>query len=477
MTTITTTRRNRIVEGSCWTCRKRRVKCDLVKPSCTRCQTSGETCGYGAAAPVKWVGGVALRGRNATMPQLRRDSSSSSSASTEEIGCSPELTMLATVGPKPLEDDGLMLYFANALLPRFMLGETLFQADLKDISQDEDLRHTVIAVSQVHHSFENKALSIDAIKAGRKARQVAIRRLRKRLGGTTTDKAAQDVFATVVLLCILDGMIEPSEDENASVCHLSGGHAILGRWTNIAPSILMTTGLQPHLLSLFATMDLVQAILSGAKPYFDPESWDTFAEKTAWFGRLPLGHRFLGITKALSQMASSGHLIYSSTVPLDIDEISALFSPVSWDESTIDALLDPERNVNLTSDQTEWETFCSIWEIALVMYHRRVLRRLPVNHPEVQAATQIGFSRLLDERLPPLFAHCTILPLLIVGAHAMQPEQQATIRRALSSSASYLSFGSLMLMSKFLNDTWESSDMQVSWWTMFETIARKTFLF
>nr|POE47177.1 hypothetical protein CFP56_00509 [Quercus suber] len=473
----TTTRRNRIVEGSCWTCRKRRVKCDLLKPSCTRCKTSGETCGYGNAAPVKWVGGIALRGRNAASLQWRRGSSSSSRASTEELGGSPGSMIPTTVNPKPLQDGELMLYFANALLPRFMLSEALFKADLTDISQDEDLRHTVIAVSQVHHSFEHKAMSIDALKAGRQARQVAIERLRRRLGGTTTDKAAQDVFATVVLLCILDGMIEPSEDDNASVCHLNGGHAILGRWTNVAPSILMTTGLQPHLLSLFATMDLVQALLSGSKPYFDPESWDTFAEKTAWFGRLPLGDRFFEITKTLSQMATLGHLIHSSATTLDVHQFSALSLPSMWDPSTIEALLHLKRDPDLSSNQAEWETFCSIWEITLVMYHRRVLRHLPVDNPEVQSATEIGITRLIDERLPPLFAHCTILPLLIVGAHSMQPQQQATVRRALSSSTSYLSFGSLKLMSKFLGDTWGTKDMQVSWWTMFEPVAKKAFLF
>ena len=40
-------KRRRTVEGSCWPCKQRRVKCDLQKPSCRRCINSQtEDCSY-----------------------------------------------------------------------------------------------------------------------------------------------------------------------------------------------------------------------------------------------------------------------------------------------------------------------------------------------------------------------------------------------------------------------------------------------
>jgi hypothetical protein len=40
-------KRPRTVEGSCWPCKQRRVKCDLEKPSCSRCVANGsDRCSY-----------------------------------------------------------------------------------------------------------------------------------------------------------------------------------------------------------------------------------------------------------------------------------------------------------------------------------------------------------------------------------------------------------------------------------------------
>lgn len=477
-----TIRRNRIVEGSCWACRKRRIKCDLLKPSCTRCQATDETCGYGPAAPVKWVGGIALRGRNAPANLLRRSSSNASSC-TDESSPSPDYILHTALSPKPLQQDGLMLYFAHAVLPRFTLGDPLFEADLTGILQDDALRHTVIAVSQAHHSFDSKAISHDAVQAGKQTRHVAIQRLRKCLADVDSDKAASDVFTTVVLLCMLDGMIEPCEDANASIYHLKGGCAMLGRWTNIAPSMLMTTGLQAHLLSLFATMDLVQAVISGSKPHFEPESWSMFAYKTAWFGRLRHGDKFLEILKTLSEMASLGHVVHTSQAVSgdddddDDDDFPASYRPSLWGPDSPEALTVASPDPSLTADEAHWETFCSVFEIALLIYHSRALRQLPVDDPDVQYAARTGVSKLMDGSLPGMLAHCTILPLLIIGAHCTRAQERRAICKALSPSASFLSFGSLKLMSKFLSETWENDDMQISWWTMFQPVAGKAFLF
>lgn len=45
--------RIRIVKGSCWPCKKRRVKCDLYKPTCRRCVSAGTACDYNSRL-IRW---------------------------------------------------------------------------------------------------------------------------------------------------------------------------------------------------------------------------------------------------------------------------------------------------------------------------------------------------------------------------------------------------------------------------------------
>lgn len=54
---------------------------------------------------------------------------------------------------------------------------------------------------------------------------------------------------------MLDGMIEPEHDLNASMFHLKGGCAMLTRWPNTLSNMLNEKGFRAHLLSVFATME------------------------------------------------------------------------------------------------------------------------------------------------------------------------------------------------------------------------------
>lgn len=45
--------RIRVAKGSCWPCKKRRVKCDLSKPVCRRCASAGATCDYNSRL-IRW---------------------------------------------------------------------------------------------------------------------------------------------------------------------------------------------------------------------------------------------------------------------------------------------------------------------------------------------------------------------------------------------------------------------------------------
>jgi hypothetical protein len=53
--------RHRSFKG-CWTCKKKRVQCDEVRPSCQRCNLRGITC-EGYEIRLRWGAGIASRGK------------------------------------------------------------------------------------------------------------------------------------------------------------------------------------------------------------------------------------------------------------------------------------------------------------------------------------------------------------------------------------------------------------------------------
>ncbi|KAJ5363110.1 hypothetical protein N7541_003954 [Penicillium brevicompactum] len=55
------TSRHRSFKG-CWTCKKKRVQCDEVRPACTKCTSRGLVCG-GYEIRLRWGAGIASRGK------------------------------------------------------------------------------------------------------------------------------------------------------------------------------------------------------------------------------------------------------------------------------------------------------------------------------------------------------------------------------------------------------------------------------
>lgn len=127
--------------------------------------------------------------------------------------------------------------------------------ELHIINKDQPLQQAILAVARAHHFFLSKCNLGGTAMVRSTARLAAINSFRKKLEqGVMSDCAAQGIFTINVLLCILDGMIEPDRHLNASMFHLKGGIAMLNRWPDTVSNMLRESGFQAHLLSVFATM-------------------------------------------------------------------------------------------------------------------------------------------------------------------------------------------------------------------------------
>ncbi|KXT11144.1 hypothetical protein AC579_4947 [Pseudocercospora musae] len=477
---MSTSKRQRITQGSCWCCKKRRVKCDLVRPTCGRCESTGQICGYGAA-PFKWVGGMALRGKNAPRSPTPTNTATHDNDTREShvppVHHPPDFlrpTLSIVPSTPPLDESSLIPYFAHAVLPRFVLGDGILAVDYAMITGDESLQQAVLAISRAHYNYQAKCAANDTALVRNSSRQVAITSFRKRLQvGTSEDDSAKELFANNVLLCMLDGMIQPSTELNASSMHLKGGFAMLNRWSCTITSMLLEGGLQSHLLSVFVTMDLASSLLSGRQPYFEPILFHMFANTQAWWGYLPTGDRFLTLLRTLNEMAALGAVVFSHLPSGDGAFLAEKCFP------PLKAVLDAPLSLHSLdgTDCQNWITFCALWEACSSIYFYRALEQRTVDDELVQAHARKGVSTLIDALLPGMLQHCLVLPILIIGAHCIHSQDRRAIVEALSPTVSYLAFGNLPLMVDFLKGNWEKADLHSNWWETFHDISERVFLF
>lgn len=372
------------------------------------------------------------------------------------------------------------MYFANTVLPRFQIPDEPIQLDFDAVLQDEALQQTVTAVSQAHYALHSRVDVYDIAMIRKGARQSAIAGFRKCLAqGVQSESSAQRLFAINILLCVLDGMIEPSEELNASTCHLRGGFAILDQWTNTPTRMLLQDGLQAHLLSIYATMDLVHALLSGDKPFFESMIWKMFADVQTWFGRLQTGDRFLDILAAFSDMAALGNLVYNNPPTRSVALVEKCLPPIEniFAPSIGQDVLHRRPSGDFGTCDSSWDSFCSIYEICGFIYLQRALRMRSPEEEIIQAATRRGVEKLMDDKLPTMMRHCVVFPMLVIGSHCTLAQDRKAILDVLSPSTSYLSFGNMQLMADFLRAVWSRGDIQETWWQCFAPVSQKAFLF
>ncbi|KAM3421364.1 hypothetical protein BST61_g1761 [Cercospora zeina] len=412
--------------------------------------------------PFKWVGGIALRGRHAPPSSSSR----------------PEDLRPAKLLASPVDRASLVPYFTNVVLPRYCLGDFVLSLDPNVLLQNDALQQAMLAMARAHYDMRAK---YGSALARNRTRQSAIATFRKQLASSACeDAAAEDLFSTNILFCLLDGMIEPTEETSASTLHLKGGFAILDRWGSIVPDMIAEGGIRSHLLSVFATLDLVHAILSGRKPHFEPTIYGKLANTEAWWGRVDPDDAIIWAAENLSRVAALASIVNDG---IQVYGVEAMRKRLSHLEIMLSAQLrahfagrDDIRERG-SAEMDDWTAFCALWDISARIFYERAIRLKPVEDATVQQYTKKAAWMLGQDLFSGMLQHCIVLPLVIIGAHCVRREDQQMILRALSPTVSYLAFGCLPIMEQFLKTTWEKRNLEATWWEAFADIAEKTFLF
>lgn len=367
-----------------------------------------------------------------------------------------------------------MLYFEKELLPRFNLSNTVPHLNLEILSKDPVMMQTVVAVSNAHYSYRSanvKELSLETIQG----RSEAIKLFRTHLMGVHTDEINKSLFIANVLLCILDGIIEPSKDSSATHHHLVGGKAILQQWAGMQSVLESKEEVSVLMMSIFATMDLTHSMLIGDKPFFDPGMWANFGDCGPWWGNVKAGDPFLDTMGILSQLAVYGYASKQHQIAVDIGTLLSTQKELEEQDSQ-------QRSSEDATTRPDWVAFCAVYRYAASVYLYRALSGLDVDHELVQNVVKTCMDLLAGDQLTESLHHCILFPLLIVASHCLDTDQRATTLKSLYTTSKYLSFESLRSLQDFLENRWKILDnksptLQWTWWEYFDEIANVSCLF
>jgi hypothetical protein len=452
-------KRIRISEGSCWRCKDRRVLCDVLKPVCTRCEAAGIKCEYGVR--FKWANGVAARGRFAGQLLPVK---------------SPTPPPLPRIQSPSTPDNWQVLYFTKEILPRFSLMDDGPGIDPAWLVTDSSIHQAVIAVANAHRLFKNHAVHEETLSHIKQARLTAIRSLRTLLQDSF-NLSHTVTFPSSVLLCMLDGIIEPQDDGLAAAFHLRGGRAILQYGNHMTELSSIKSGPMSLLLSVYATMDLTYAIMGGDAPHLGPDIWLQLAEGEAWWTGISDDHAFVDIMALLAQLAQLGHHARITGCPVPIRELLEIQLTLGRTESRLDNLSPPSSSGNGVASIDALNVFCSAYRASARIYMYRALCNLDISDVLVQESVQEGIDALQQGPEIGKLAHCLLFPCLMIGTHCIDPDAQQTVLSSLEIADEYLSFGSVKIMEGFLKDIWLSGDIFADFWTMMQPVSGKAFMF
>jgi hypothetical protein len=377
-----------------------------------------------------------------------------------------------------VDGERMLLYFENEVLRRFNLATQPLHVDLEKISTDDVLQGAMTAIAKAHFSYYGRSNTSPEPK---RARLNALKAFRESLVTQNCSlDSAQSLFITNVLFCVLDGIIDPDEENLAMQAHFMGGKAMLKNWTALVDQLESNKkGMQPLGLSIFATMDLVQCLLSGQEPYFGGDWYLERGETDAWWGCLETGNPYLEIMAILSKLGHLGHKVYrqGETVPIgELFEIQRALESNSERQSS-PTFSDDSMGSEQEDYDRSWFAFCTAYRQSALIYMYRVLCNLEPTHSLVQQAVHEGARAVSGKPLTGNLAHCLLFPTLIVGSHSFDPEEQRKLRKSLHETAHFLSFGGIQLMDSFLQERWKLNQTNFTWWDCFKEIATKTSLF
>ncbi|KAE8377603.1 fungal-specific transcription factor domain-containing protein [Aspergillus bertholletiae] len=425
---------------SCWTCRRRRRRCDRLLPSCHKCDIMQDQClGYGKDRPLRWTNSVASRGKwmGKTVPSVR------SPVSIGRLLIDPGLQDLT----RPMRE--YIAYFERNCSPECVIYDigpnNPFKEFMSLIPSSRGLCHIMVSIAALHRAQRelntNRLISserivdeLDTVEGARNSprlyeylyhKQQALYLLRTRYH----EAPYQDTYGVIasVFLFIWLACLESGRDTWAY--HLNGLKEIMQTQIlsmDLAQSTSFTVAFSrfyEYFDTSYAIFQILGATLVKSKQQYKPLFTSTpildilkRSESLTW----------TGCPADLLYVLSSVNSACSGSIAPDCNVIAHLFSQVEsfsaqkWAFATSDVS-------HLT---VRYHVAC-IYKAAALIYMTQVFYHTSHQHYPVEPHMLSSLDSIIAHiySVGPGHSHFKGLlwPVFIIGAEAQSEQQRSAI--------------------------------------------------
>lgn len=450
-------RRKRIVEGSCWPCKQRRVKCDLQKPSCRRCVASGtEDCSYDRIL-LRWK-----KRPSKSVPEPRQQSLSVHNF----LDDSP----LATNEKRALD------YFKGRLWPLFSTVHDPIPPPVALALRSQPVLQALYVFAEEHRALQEKGQSKNTLD-NRRVHCLAL--IRGQLGVKRAETASLSaLLVAVLLLYFLEGYVNCANDDVSTPCHAAGASAIIDTLGGFEAAYNSSDRMTRMLLSEFASTDLTEAMMQGRKTRFPASIWSKMEPGSVWW-ESPVGK--LSLATVLGTMSEI------SAYRQDLEEGG---DPCNERVQAFEKALQPSYSMLEYSvvEHTPTESKCDLFDAvsssslnrsfqhAGLIYLYSAILNIPNQHYLIQQHVHACLECIQGMDTKTKVQNCALFPLYVAGIHATAEAHRLSVLEKLDVIYNNLRFESVLSVRTMLEQTWNTPSHPSTWSDLFRYVPTCTLI-
>ncbi len=444
-------KRRRTVEGSCWPCKQRRVKCDLQKPTCRRCLVSkSEDCSYDKLL-LRWKKRPAK-----TVPE-----------------CPPQLSIQRSLNSNHLavNERRALDYFRARLWPLFSTLHKPVPPPVALALRSQPVLQALCVFAEEHRAVQERASSKQTFQ---RRRLHCLSVIRGQLSGEQSEGAQLSaLLVAVLLLYFLEGYVNCMADDASTHCHLAGAIAIINAMGGFQAAWSSSDRIARMLLSELASTDLTDALLQDRKPSFPATIWEHMESGSVWWESVP-GTKSLGsVLSTLAEMGFYRHELQNGA-EVSVERVEAFERALQPAYSML-ACPDGDAGQDLLyTVATASLSLVRCFQHAGLIYLYSAIHNIPTKHFLLQQHVHACLECIQGMDTRTRAQNCALFPLYVAGAHSLLEIHRNCVMQTLQNIHKNLRFESVLSIRATLETLWQPSRSPTTWSGSFKNTAMCT---
>jgi len=358
-------------------------------------------------------------------------------------------------------------YFGARLWPLFFTSLKPCPAPVSLARHSSAVLQAACIFADAHRALQDRGQSSQALIS---KRSNCLATVREDLVSDTMQKSTLHLLlVAVLLLYLMDGYVDCTQQHASTQAHLAGAVAIinaLGGFHAVRSSAEMETNM---LLSEFASTDLTDALLRGRKPSFPANIWLDMESGPVWWD--PADHASASLGNVFATLARMSFYVHE----LQNEDLCPMETVDAFERTLQPSFPSLGNFVQLASDANDAESqavrertifsqsLCRAFQHAAMIYLYRSVCCIATPHVIVQQHVQACLECINGIGVESKVNNCTLFPLYIAGAHSLSQPQRDAVTYRLDAIYGKIRFQSIHSMKASLEQIWQPSYQPGAW--------------